>query len=1262
MSHLSTMLLSNALLVLPLGLLVFLITLRLRHPGLVWALWGLVLLKFVTPALIPLPVDVASLGSIPDGQTTGTADRQTTLENWEAPDRAQPIRDAGADTHSDAERPATPAAPTTTPDILPSDADLPLEEAPPLPASDEPTILIAEEDLTSRSGAAETSPADIAPSVISTTPLGTPPAPKPPQTETSASRTSDHASRAPHPVSRFPFNWPRLLWIAWVIGALVMLMLALWRIIRFRRLLTSATPADDELVAIASELADQLGLQRLPALRLTDGRIPPLLYGGLRRAVILLPRQLLATLDAESRRTLLAHELAHIARRDHWTRWLELLVRCLYWWHPLAWYAGRRLRDAEEQCCDARVVALLPGSAAAYARTILTTVDYLAGHAHAVPTLATGLQPLRRSLRPLHRRLTMIVEHQPTARMSWPSRLILVALAVCILPLSLLAQSGTSVERPAVAADTRPSAADDAAGKASAPAAAVDPQETREVQADIEDHGAAADRSDDNVADEQGTPPILQAAPVPLQPAQPPSAPSNPSAPVIPHFSEISPGSGTARPVVRSPRPQVLTAPQELDEITVVARVYKLEMRAVQQVREFLLEVRDGFRVLRLSDPLSPAPGYPGTPYGGGGAYNPGVAPSGYAIPPMSADGTHPGIPLRVLAPAEAHAVLEGFLKLFGPATGEPPAEGEQTIVLVRTEYELPPAAAEKFAALLSDGEQHGLTSPLIIKRQESRVTVTAAKDVQEKIRRLITYLGENWQTAGMSPEDASQPLKRLAGIELAPLSEPELKRLQSKFPGGGVKVVAIDESAPLRARGIRVGDVLVALDGIAVTSADDIRRKLELIRKGEMRYLLVDRSGESIDGVLVPNDRGSTDRPTAQPIPGTGPSIAPQIPKTTSHAASSEKVQELDRKIAELELDRAKEALEFTKRFMQRGYKSDADLKRAELEVLKAERDLERLQEDRKRNPWARMARDYAVQRTLAAEQHTPWQIMQVIAAAGADAQILVDGKPKSAWEYVSNDPQFSGKSWFVADGDGVHVRPSSSPYQFEGHPNQFAAWLVAAGAELDFPIYVDGKEFTLQDLVQHAQQTIDSSKDQSWTLALLAQTVDVDAEWTSESGDTWSIARLLELELDAGLERAADDGFHRLMAITFARNAWVEKHGEPTGVWERAGLLINQMTQQVQQNQSEDGLLTLRSTAAASNGSELRETGQVLTWLATALSRRAVRGGWIGRSVFRLETMLRASVDRPMEVSEYFAAVRAMRAIAEAIESQQPRPDGRG
>ena len=53
---------------------------------------------------------------------------------------------------------------------------------------------------------------------------------------------------------------------------------------------------------------------------------------------------------------ILAHEHAHVRRRDPLVQWLALLNRALFWFHPLAWWLERRLAALAEEACDAAVL------------------------------------------------------------------------------------------------------------------------------------------------------------------------------------------------------------------------------------------------------------------------------------------------------------------------------------------------------------------------------------------------------------------------------------------------------------------------------------------------------------------------------------------------------------------------------------------------------------------------------------------------------------------------------------------------------------------------------------------------------------------------------------------------------------------------------------------------------------------------------------------------------------------------------------------
>jgi hypothetical protein len=174
---------------------------------------------------------------------------------------------------------------------------------------------------------------------------------------------------------------------------------------------------------------------------------------------VILPADLLDCLAPDEQITLLAHELAHARRRDHWVRWLEFVVTGVYWWLPVVWWARRRLGEAEEQCCDAWVVWMLPAAAKVYARALLQTVDFLDTRP-ALPPAASGLGHLYL----LKRRLTMIVHERLSPRLPWPVHAGTVLLGMLILPMApqrLQADSPKEPEAVAVLAD------DDASDKSS---------------------------------------------------------------------------------------------------------------------------------------------------------------------------------------------------------------------------------------------------------------------------------------------------------------------------------------------------------------------------------------------------------------------------------------------------------------------------------------------------------------------------------------------------------------------------------------------------------------------------------------------------------------------------------------------------------------------------------------------------------------------------------------------------------------------------
>ena len=144
-------------------------------------------------------------------------------------------------------------------------------------------------------------------------------------------------------------------WMLVAIAAGIVVRL-LWLGIGFIRLraITATAAPDTSLDAIASELSTTLGTHA--RLTITDAIETPATV-GVRRAIVLLPRRMLA-LPPAVQRAVIAHELMHVKRRD----WLHTLAEefwcAVLWFHPAARIVAERLALARETVVDEATILL----------------------------------------------------------------------------------------------------------------------------------------------------------------------------------------------------------------------------------------------------------------------------------------------------------------------------------------------------------------------------------------------------------------------------------------------------------------------------------------------------------------------------------------------------------------------------------------------------------------------------------------------------------------------------------------------------------------------------------------------------------------------------------------------------------------------------------------------------------------------------------------------------------------------------------------
>jgi TonB family protein len=162
---------------------------------------------------------------------------------------------------------------------------------------------------------------------------------------------SNHTPRAaPAQVS---FLWPVFIWL---LGVAVLLTRLITGAIKVRKMAENAIPAVGTWKEECANLSGAFGIRRSVRLLFSSTRVSPLTW-GVWRHTILLPSHA-AQWSVERRRLVLAHELAHVKRRDALMQIIVQMICGLYWFNPLVWYATHRVRIERERACDDHVLRL----------------------------------------------------------------------------------------------------------------------------------------------------------------------------------------------------------------------------------------------------------------------------------------------------------------------------------------------------------------------------------------------------------------------------------------------------------------------------------------------------------------------------------------------------------------------------------------------------------------------------------------------------------------------------------------------------------------------------------------------------------------------------------------------------------------------------------------------------------------------------------------------------------------------------------------
>jgi beta-lactamase regulating signal transducer with metallopeptidase domain len=165
-----------------------------------------------------------------------------------------------------------------------------------------------------------------------------------------------------------------LIAVLWCLGFALCLLRLLGDIGQVHYLKTQRNfPADEYWLDLMNELLRKAGLHKTVALVESTLVRTPLVVGHL-KPFIMFPIGLINRLDPFEAEAIIAHEIAHIVRRDYLFNILQSLVETIFYYHPAVWWLSSAMRREREIAADELAISLT-GNPVNYAKALVVVQE-----------------------------------------------------------------------------------------------------------------------------------------------------------------------------------------------------------------------------------------------------------------------------------------------------------------------------------------------------------------------------------------------------------------------------------------------------------------------------------------------------------------------------------------------------------------------------------------------------------------------------------------------------------------------------------------------------------------------------------------------------------------------------------------------------------------------------------------------------------------------------------------------------------------------
>ncbi len=210
-----------------------------------------------------------------------------------------------------------------------------------------------------------------------------------------------------------------------------------WRYRRVGALVVRSQADDTHLASLAVREAQELGVRAIPSVAIVTARISPFLWCRGRLPIIVFPASLVRQLNDEQLACVIRHELAHWLRGDRFSNAAAFLIVSVFWWNPIAWWARRQMRLAQELSCDAIAVPKVQGGRRRYAETLMQVVDFLPKDEVIVPKFMAGFLAANF----VKRRFEMLANKQVVGQLTGAAKAVVALVALLTMCFPVIGQA-----------------------------------------------------------------------------------------------------------------------------------------------------------------------------------------------------------------------------------------------------------------------------------------------------------------------------------------------------------------------------------------------------------------------------------------------------------------------------------------------------------------------------------------------------------------------------------------------------------------------------------------------------------------------------------------------------------------------------------------------------------------------------------------------------------------------------------------------------